>query len=110
MFKQAQKKVPKALKVNHKGWFISHDNNLVWSKDGKRLFFGQKPVQPEVADIDNKIASYDDLFNLEKLLDKKELQVWHGDDPRINPHQAKQYDDDMKHHYLTVYHLVKKNL
>jgi len=105
LFKKENKKLSKALKISHKGWFISHDNKLTWSKDGKRLFFGQKPVQIEAEVIDGKISNYDDLFNVEKLLSQKELQVWHGDDPRIKPHQAKKYEDDQKHHYLTVYHL-----
>ena len=108
LFKKGKKKSSKALKISHKDWFISHDNKLTWSKDDKRLFFGQKPVQVETEVIDGKISNYDDLFNVEKLLSKKELQVWHGDDPRIKPHQAKKYEDDQKHHYLTVYHLGTK--
>ncbi len=108
LFKKGKKNSSKALKISNEGWFISHDNKLTWSKDGERLFFGQKPVQIEVEKTDDKISNYDDLFNIEKLLAKKELQVWHGDDPRIKPHQAKKYEDDQKHHYLTVYHLRNK--
>jgi len=108
LFQKGKKKTSQALKINHKGWFISSDNKLIWSKDSKRLYFGQKPVHNKTKKIDGKISNYDDLFNVEKLLSKKELQVWHGDDPRIKPHQAKQYEDDQKHHYLTVYHLRNK--
>jgi dipeptidyl aminopeptidase/acylaminoacyl peptidase len=92
-------------KTARNDWFISHDNKLTWSKDGQRLFFGQKPVVKEAENVDTKIATYDDLFNVEKLRAAKELQVWHGDDPRIKPQEKVEYKRDLKKFYTQVYHL-----
>lgn len=92
------------IKTKQKNRFVSHDNHLSWSRDGKRLFFGQKATQESV-ETNDKVETEEDLFNVEKLVAGKELQVWHGDDPRIKPHAAKEYEDDQKYTHLNVVHL-----
>ena len=92
------------IKTTQNGWFISHDNKLSWSRDDQRLFFGKKPIKAS-DDTNNKIETEEDLFNVAKMTSGKELQVWHGDDPRIKPHAAKQYKDDQKHTWLNVLHI-----
>ncbi len=89
------------------GWFLSNDNRLTWSEDGARLFYGQKPVTEAVEPVDTKVEDYDDLFDVEKLLAQKELQVWHGDDPRINPQQQVAYNRDLRKTYLHVLHVAE---
>jgi dipeptidyl aminopeptidase/acylaminoacyl peptidase len=89
------------MDTEQEGWFISHDNTLTWSDDNARLFFGKKPVA-EVVKTDDEIKTQDDLFDVSKLTSGKELQVWHGDDPRIKPHAAKEYKDEQSHTWLNV--------
>jgi dipeptidyl aminopeptidase/acylaminoacyl peptidase len=96
------------MKTQQKGWFISHDNTLTWSDDNARLFFGKKPIV-ELVEADEDVKTEDDLFNISKLTSGKELQVWHGDDPRIKPHAAKEYKDDQSHTWLNVLFVKNKN-
>ncbi|WP_199610063.1 alpha/beta hydrolase family protein [Flocculibacter collagenilyticus] len=104
MYKTGAKKAT-TLKVARNGWFISHNNKLIWSKDGQRLFFGHQPNQARNPEPNSKVATKQDLYNLDKLTAKRSLQVWHGDDPRIKPQQITEYSDDQAHVYLSVYHL-----
>ena len=97
------------IKAQQNDWFISHDNQLTWSQDGERLFFGQRPTK-DVAESDTKIKTENDLYNIDKLVSGKGLQVWHGDDSRIKPHAAKEYKDDQSHTWLNVLHVKNNNV
>ena len=35
------------LRVARTGWFVSHDNELTWSKNDTKLYFGQKPLKSQ---------------------------------------------------------------
>ena len=78
-----------------KGWFIPIKNEIEWSKDGERLFFGLKPdmflEKKEEEKGDEETIQEDDLYDVDKILEKKEVDVWHWDDPFINSHQKKQW-------------------
>ena len=77
-----------------KGWTLPLKNDLAWSKDGKRLFFGFKPPQAGAADDgaekaekkDDKDAA-PDPYDFDAILAKVEGDVWHWNDPRIIPQQ-----------------------
>jgi dipeptidyl aminopeptidase/acylaminoacyl peptidase len=92
-----------------KGWMTPAENKLQWTEDGERLFFGFKPyyeyIQTLVEEKENhKELSTADLFNIDQILEKRKVDVWHWKDPKIIPHQKKQWEKFRKQIYLAVYH------
>lgn len=84
------------------GWHIPSENSLQWTKDGERLFFGLRPTEADESDekSDSTFAPYDE----DALLAEREVDVWHWNDPLINPHQKKQWSQEQKRTYAAVYH------
>ena len=68
---------------------ISENANLVFSKDGKKLFFGTAPVKApkDTALVDFELAR---------------LDVWHYNDDYLQPQQLKQLDGELKRSYTAV--------
>jgi len=115
------------------GWMIpSSRNYLRFSKDGERIFFSFKPEDPEKKKKDKekeakkkeqakendsekegekkgeKIEKEEeeiDLFDLEKILEKSKVDVWHWNDPYISTHQKKQWEREKNRSYVAVVHL-----
>jgi dipeptidyl aminopeptidase/acylaminoacyl peptidase len=96
------------------GWMIPEKNQISWSKDAKRLFFGfkplkihqatQKPEQKEEQEEFNEL----DLFDSQKILEKKELDVWHWNDPLIKTNDKIQWSQTKDRTYSAVYHVDSK--
>jgi dipeptidyl aminopeptidase/acylaminoacyl peptidase len=94
-----------------RGWMLPGDNKFTWTKDEDRLFFGFKPLdeyqwthpQPQQKKDTGKDKEID-LYNIDALLEKRGVDVWHWDDPLINPNQKKQWDRYKKRVYLSIYH------
>ena len=110
------------------GWRIPSKNSLEFSRDGTRLFLGYEWIDPTreakrlkskeqarekrhrekaekagEAEVDLDFNPYD----FEVLLERTELDVWHGDDARINPNQKKEWERSEKDRtYLAVVHLA----
>ena len=85
-------------------------NELTWSRDGARLFFGFKPDRGCTGGrSDNDDAEDEESFDpydLEAVLAKTEVDVWHWDDPRIIPNQKERWKEHEKDRvYLAVVHL-----
>ncbi|WP_276496748.1 prolyl oligopeptidase family serine peptidase [Pontibacter litorisediminis] len=75
-------------------WMVSEHGNLMFSEDGKRLFFGTfpRPVRYEK-----------DTTQLEE--DKVSLDIWTYKDPLIQPMQLKQNERELKRSFLAMYDL-----
>jgi len=94
-------------------WLLPEKNNLSWSKDGKRLFFGLKPKEfhpgideeSKKEEDSEKDKSEFDLFDTEQILKKREVDVWHWNDPLIITNQKKTWSRIKDQTYLAVYHL-----
>jgi len=91
------------------GWIIPADNELRWTRDEKRLFFGIKPlseyrfyhprpVKEEEAD------GKENPFDIQRILQDRTVDVWGWQDPRIIPQQKKQWDRFAKRTYRAVFH------
>lgn len=79
------------VSVERAGMILSEHSPMRWSEDSERLFVGHRP-QPEVKQsIDLKPTDANDLYNIERLLGDRRLQVWHGDDGMILTHQRESY-------------------
>jgi len=71
------------------GTTISENANLLFSKDGKKLFFGSAAIK---APKDTTLVD----FELARL------DVWHYKDDYLQPQQLKQLDADLKRSYIAV--------
>jgi dipeptidyl aminopeptidase/acylaminoacyl peptidase len=91
------------------GWTVPSKNELSWSRDGKRLFFGFKPVDEDKEEGDGGDEGEDapfDPFDFDALLDEREVDVWHWNDPRIIPNQKERWEEHEEHRvYRAVVHL-----
>jgi dipeptidyl aminopeptidase/acylaminoacyl peptidase len=94
-----------------KGWTLPIKNDLAWSKDGKRLFFGFKPPQkPGAAAGAEKAEKSDkdavpDPYDFDAILAKVEGDVWHANDPRIIPQQKLMWNREKDRTYRAVLHV-----
>ncbi|WP_371373946.1 alpha/beta hydrolase family protein [Thalassotalea aquiviva] len=98
-------KTLKNIAYDSANWFISNVNKLTWSQDNERLFFGFKAQQAKPVTVDTNIASEEDLYDTKKMVAKRNLQIWHGDDALIKTNEKHQLKQDKKHFYTAVYHL-----
>ncbi|MEN8618849.1 S9 family peptidase [Shewanella baltica] len=90
-------------------WKLNRYTSLSFSLDSERLFFGRVPEVSQQLSL-QKITEEKDLFNADIVTGQRGLKVWHGDDPRIKPHEIKQYEDEQKRTYLAVLHLGSNNV
>ncbi|HRN47490.1 MAG TPA: prolyl oligopeptidase family serine peptidase [Niabella sp.] len=72
-----------------KGFTVSENGSINFSKDGKKLFFGVAPIQPP------KDTTFVDF-------ETARLDVWHYNDDYIQPQQLKQLPSESKRSYLAV--------
>lgn len=93
------------------GWYLPEKNQLRWTRDGKRIFFGFKPEEfREKGEKDEESQGEEeiDLFDVDKILDKSEVDVWHWNDPLINTHQKNIWPRIRDKTYAAVYHVDSK--
>jgi len=96
------------------GWMIPEKNRIFWSKDNKRLFFGFKPLEIHQATLkpdekdDGKDIEESDFFDSQKILEKRELDVWHWNDPLIKTNDKIQWSRTKDRTYTAVYHVDSK--
>ncbi len=92
-------------------WFIPSKNDLIWTKDSDRLFFGLKPEterwDSDKKDDDDKDKEVDPL-DVNAILEKREVDVWHWNDPLINSNQKKEWNQHKDRTFRAVYHLASK--
>ncbi|MCK5652611.1 MAG: hypothetical protein KAJ42_14580, partial [Gemmatimonadetes bacterium] len=90
------------------GWELPVRNRLQWSKDGDRLFYGARPASPEgdeTEDEEEEEATAFDPYDTEAILEGREVDVWHTDDPLINPNQKELWSRQQSRTYMGVYHI-----
>jgi dipeptidyl aminopeptidase/acylaminoacyl peptidase len=93
---------------------IPEKNRISWSKDGKRLFFGFKPLEIHQATLKpgskegQKDVNESDLFDTQKILKDIELDVWHWNDPLIKTNDKIQWSRTRDRTYTAVYHVDSK--
>jgi len=91
------------------GFTLPSTNELAWSRDGQRLFFGFKLVDSD-SDSDSENEGEEeppfDPYDLEAILEDRGVDVWHWRDPRIIPNQKERWEEFEKDRvFLAVLHL-----
>lgn len=91
------------------GWALRTNNDLEWTDDGNRLFFGLMPRSMVKIEQKNETEEPDsiDVYNKEQILSKKGLDVWHHNDPRIKPREKNIWNRRKNQTYRAVYHIKK---
>ncbi len=87
-----------------KGYSLPFKNEIVWAKDGKRIFFGFK-AGDAAADATQAKKAAADPYDFDQILSKVELDVWHWNDAKINSEQKKAWDREKDRTYRAVYHV-----
>ena len=90
------------------GWTLPAVQEIAWSRDGQRLFFGFKPVdrdeEQESAEEEDEEPEFDP-FDVEAIVADRGVDVWHWNDPLIITHQKELWDEEKDRSYRAVYHL-----
>ena len=88
------------------GWYLPEKNRLRWSRDARQLFFGFKPLEfrERAKEPEPKVEEPGDLFDVEKILAGRQVDVWHWNDPFINTHQKNMWSQTRDRIYTAVYH------
>jgi len=88
------------------GWFLPAQNDLSFTRDGERLFFGVKPLDEVVEKPEETELDEESYFDPDAILEGRTLDVWHWDDPFIIPNQKKRWPREKDRTYRAVVHLA----
>ncbi|MDG5767734.1 prolyl oligopeptidase family serine peptidase [Balneolales bacterium ANBcel1] len=85
-------------------------SELTWSRDGNRLFFGWQPVTMYRHSLYREKEEQSTVTDRDTILAEAEVDVWHGRDPLIKPHEKQTWEQRRDHTYLVVYHFDRNRL
>jgi dipeptidyl aminopeptidase/acylaminoacyl peptidase len=90
------------------GFTVPSVNEVEWSRDGARLFFGFGVASDVDADEgEGEEGAPFDPYDVEAILEDREVDVWHWEDPRIIPNQKERWEEHEENRvYLAVVHLA----
>jgi len=104
-------KLPTDVKEAYKTPF---DQSFYWSADGDRLFFGLQEDwifnAVNKAEVEENEEDTSELYDVNRILAKKTVDVWHTEDPMIKTHEKKQWNNTKNARLSVVYHLKNKTL
>ena len=99
--------VPSVSDALPDGWELPIQNRLRWSEDGDRLFYGARPGNAPEEDPDSEDdEALFDPYDFETILEGRTVDVWHTDDPFINPNQKRTWSRRQSRTFAGVYHLA----
>lgn len=82
---------------------IYPENELAWSKDGRRLFLGTKP-ESEIVEEEKVRDSVFHLYDTASILNDRGVDVWHWNDPYIIPNQKIRWKREKDRTYQAVFY------
>ncbi len=87
------------------GWQIPFKNKLTFSKDANRLFFG---ISPRIPDKPKTVtdSTIDNNYSIDAIDAKRELDMWHWDDPLIKTQEKNLYKKQQEKLYTQVYDIT----
>lgn len=89
------------------GLYIPSENELEWTWDGERLFFGTKEIALlDTIDTKKKEFTEENFFSLNEILEEADIKVWHWNDPLIATNREKEWNKTGKNKTdKAVFHL-----
>lgn len=85
---------------------IPQANELRWTKDGERLFFGTK-LKSDTSEFFPDITYNDsNYYNIDTILTQTTLDMWHVKDPRIKTYQHVWWDKNKDNTFTAVFDLL----
>lgn len=93
------------------GWYIPEINQIRFTDDDSRIWFGFKPLSEWYGDDkDTTEITKENLYDTDLILDDTQLFLWHPKDPEIIPYQQTNWQRNKDEIYFSVYNLETKNL
>ncbi len=87
------------------GRYVPFRNTLSWSDRGELLFFGVKPeAEKPVMKPKRDEWSTTNFTDTEFIRADRGLDVWHGEDPLIKPHEIKTATQRRNRTFMSVWH------
>lgn len=90
------------------GWWVSSDAKPYFSEDGRRMFFFTAPVPKTV--IEERKEKGKEEPKKDDHEKKAKLDIWHWQDPLLQPEQLLQADKEKSRSYVAVYDLEKTTI
>ncbi len=85
--------------------YVPFRTQLRWTDRGERLFFGTKPVAEQIVTKPKRGEwTVENFTDPEFIRDDRGLDVWHGEDPLIKPHEIKTAAARRSRTFLSVWH------
>lgn len=99
-----------STKMITSNYYIPQVNDINWSRDGSKLFFGIKPIS-EKYDTKQDFPNYNDttFYNIDSIAQRADLYLWHWDDPLIISHQKISWNRFKDRYFLCVFDLTKNS-
>ncbi len=95
---QAERVVEKTSAGMPEDWSVSRHGSLSFSGEASRLYFGTAP-KPEPEPEDTLLSD-----------EKYRVDIWHYEDPHIQPQQLVEKEREMRRTYRAVYHLGEERM
>lgn len=114
LWKRGSKSAKEIAKENGKGipegWWIASTAAVYFSEDSRRLFFHTAPVPESVSEERAEVEKENsDAKKAEDEDDKKpKLDVWHWQDPLLQPQQLIQAERERNRSYIAAYDLKSR--
>lgn len=86
------------------GWWVAPNSDQQFSEDGRRLYFETAPIPESV--IMERAGDDEDEDDEEKAV----LDIWHWQDPQLQPQQLLQAERERNRDYRAAYNLKSKRI
>jgi len=90
------------------GYRLRVNNELKWTNDGNRLFYGvmlDEFVQLDEKEEERDSLTAENLYDIEFIREEVGSDVWHWDDPLIKTNEKQTWNQRKNHLYTAVYHI-----
>lgn len=86
-------------------WYLPFVNEISWSDDAKRLFFGFKPLKEKVTSEKDEKYNDTNFYDVNTIIKKADIDIWHWNDPRIKTNEKNVWNKEKDFVYKSVYFL-----
>ena len=95
------------------GWWVATDSDQRFSEDDRRLYFETAPIPDSVIEEREQAAAEQEDKHVAEQDDEDEqakLDIWHWQDPYLQPQQLLQAEAERKRDYRAAYHFKTKRI